>query len=186
MANKQPPSVTEARREIPRMLQTIRDRDYYSVVRDFFELSAISVRNTFDFTKRDEFEKRYMNVAKQYSRDQLETFASCLGLFMGEIEAAKNGSGEFRDFAGELYMDSGTSNGKAGQFFTPYHVSHLMSECTLNKDEVLGRFENDPDHVLTLYEPTCGAGGLIVASIDVLNGGTALITRGTYLWTAAT
>ena len=45
-----------------------------------------------------------------------------------------------------------------------------MSECTLDKDEVLGRFENDPDHVLTLYEPTCGAGGLIVASIDVLNG----------------
>jgi hypothetical protein len=85
MANKQPPSVTEARREIPRMLQTIRDRDYYSVVRDFFELSAISVRNTFDFTKRDEFEKRYMNVAKQYSRDQIETFASCLGLFMGEM-----------------------------------------------------------------------------------------------------
>ena len=169
MANKRPPSVTEARREIPRMLQTIRDRDYYSVVRDFFELSAISVRNTFDFTKRDEFEKRYLNVAKQYSRDQLETFASCLGLFMGEIEAAKNGSGEFRDFAGEIYMDSGTSNGKAGQFFTPYHVSHLMSECALDKDEVLGRFENDPDHVLTLYEPTCGAGGLIVASIDVLN-----------------
>ena len=60
------------------MLQTIRDRDYYSVVRDFFELSAISVRNTFDFTKRDEFEKRYLNVAKQYSKDQLETFASCL------------------------------------------------------------------------------------------------------------
>ena len=90
MANKRQPSVTEARREIPRMLQTIRDRDYYSVVSDFFELSAISVRNTFDFTKREEFEKRYLNVAKQYSRDQLETFASCLGLFMGEIEAAKN------------------------------------------------------------------------------------------------
>ena len=57
-----------------------------------------------------------------------------------------------------------------GNYITPYHVSHLMSECTLNKDEVLGRFDNDPDHVLTLYEPTCGAGGLIVASIDVLNG----------------
>ena len=56
---------------------------------------------------------------------------------------------------------------QGGAVLTPYHVSHLMSECTLDKDEVLGRFENDPDHVLTLYEPTCGAGGLIVASIDV-------------------
>ena len=170
MANKRPPSVTEARREIPRMLQTIRDRDYYSVVRDFFELSAISVRNTFDFTNRDEFEKRYLNVARQYSSDQLETFASCLGLFMGEIDAAKNGSGEFRDFAGEIYMDSGTSNGKAGQFFTPYSVSQCMARINFPKDEVLAKLGSDPNRVLTIYEPTCGAGGLIVAAIDALNG----------------
>ena len=115
-------SVKECRREIPRMLQTIRDRDYYTVVRDFFELSAISVRNTVDLTKHEEYEQRYNNTAKKYSKEQLEVFASCLGLFMGEINAAINGSGEFRDFAGEIYMDSGTSNGKAGQFFTPYHV----------------------------------------------------------------
>lgn len=162
-------SVKECRREIPRMLQTIRDRDYYSVVRDFFELSAIAVRNNVDLTKRDEYEQRYNNTAKKYSKEQLEVFASCLGLFMGEINAAINGSGEFRDFAGEIYMDSGTSNGKAGQFFTPYHVSHVMAACTLNRDEVEARFNEDPDHVLTLYEPTCGAGGLVVAAIDVLN-----------------
>lgn len=67
-------------------------------------------------------------------------------------------------------MDSGTSNGRAGQFFTPYHVSHLMAECSLERDEVLGRIGKDPDDVITIYEPTCGAGGLIVASIDVLKG----------------
>ena len=168
MANKRQPSVTEARREIPRMLQTIRDRDYYSVVSDFFELSAISVRNTFDFTNRDEFEKRYLNVAKQYSKDQLETFASCLGLFMGEIEAAKNGSGEFRDFAGEIYMASGTNSKGLGQFFTPYHVSRLMAECNVEKERFAAEIENDPDRVITFYDPTCGAGGLMVAAIDVM------------------
>ncbi len=158
-----------ARKEIPRMLSEIRDRDYYSVVRDFFELSAISIRNTVDLTKHEEYEKRYLNTAKQYSKEQLGIFSSCLGLFMSEIHEAMNGSRGFRDFAGEIYMDSGTSNGKAGQFFTPYNVSHLMAECTLNRDEVEAKFSEDPDHVLTLYEPTCGAGGLIVASIDVLN-----------------
>ena len=158
-----------ARKEIPRMLSEIRDRDYYSVVRDFFELSAISIRNTVDLTKHDEYEKRYLNTAKQYSKEQLGIFANCLGLFMGEINAAINGSGEFRDFAGEIYMDSGTNNGKAGQFFTPYHVSHVIAASTLNRDEVEARFNEDPDHVITLYEPTCGAGGLVVASIDVLN-----------------
>lgn len=53
-------------------------------------------------------------------------------------------------------MNSGTSNGRAGQFFTPYHVSHLMAECSLERDEVLGRIGKDPDDVITIYEPTCG------------------------------
>lgn len=161
--------MTTARKEIPKLLSGIRDRDYYTVVRDFFELSAISIRNAVDLTKREEYEQRYRNTANKYSKEQLEIFATCLGLFMGEINEAIHGNGEFRDFAGEIYMDSGTSNGKAGQFFTPYNVSHLMAESTLNRDEVESKFSEDPEHVLTLYEPTCGAGGLIVASIDVLN-----------------
>ena len=172
MASKKnrPVLVTEARREIPRLLQTIRDRDYYSVVSDFFELSAISVRNNVDLgPEHDKLEKRYLDIASKYKREQLEVFASALGLFIGEINAAMNGGALFRDFAGEIYMDSGTSNGRTGQFFTPYHVSRLMASCTLERDEVLLRYESDPDHVLTLYEPTCGAGGIIVAAIDVLN-----------------
>lgn len=169
-SNKNRPlSVKECRREIPRMIQTIRDRDYYSVLRDFFELSAISVRNYVDLgAMHDEYERRYVNIAKQYSKEQLEIFATCLGLFMGEINAAINGSGEFRDFAGEIYMDSGTCNGKAGQFFTPYSVSQCMARINLPKDEVRAKLGDDPDHVLTIYEPTCGAGGLVVASIDAL------------------
>ena len=76
----------------------------------------------------------------------------------------------FADWAGEIYMDSGTSTGRAGQFFTPYNVSHLMARSILERDEGLGRIGKDPDDVITIYEPTCGAGGLIVASIDVLKG----------------
>lgn len=164
-----PVSVTEARREITRLLQTIRDRDYYYVVSDFFELSAISVRNNVDYgPEREKFEKRYLDIASKYRKEQLEVFASALGLFIGEINAAMNGGVPFRDFAGEIYMNSGTSNGKAGQFFTPYHVSHLMAEVNFDKDKLKAEIAADPDHVITIAEPTCGAGGLIVAAIDVL------------------
>ena len=66
-------------------------------------------------------------------------------------------------------MDSGTSNGKAGQFFTPYSVSQCMARINFDKDKLKAEIAADPDHVITIAEPTCGAGGLIVASIDALN-----------------
>ena len=162
-------SVTEARREIQRMLQTIRDRDNYSVISDFFEMSAISVRNNVDFSReRESYERRYMEIAAGYRKQELDTFAEALGVFMGWIDSALKGDAPFSDFAGEIYMDSGTSNGKAGQFFTPYHVSHLMASCNFDTEKMKLEIAEDPDRVITIAEPTCGAGGLIVASMEVL------------------
>ena len=44
-----------------------------------------------------------------------------------------------------------------------------MARINLPKDEVRAKLGDDPNRVLMIYEPTCGAGGLIVASIDELN-----------------
>lgn len=159
------------RNEICKMLNSIQGRDNYSVIRDFFELSAISVRNTVDNSKeRESYERRYMEITGSYGKKDLEIFAGALGVFMGWIDSAMKGDAPFRDFAGEIYMDSGTSNGKAGQFFTPYHVSHLMAECNFDTERLKAEIAADPNHVITIAEPTCGAGGLIVAAIDVLRG----------------
>ena len=157
--------------EIARMLGSIHDRDHYTVLRDFFELSAISIRNAVDFGRdRDTYEMRYKAIAEKYRKEYLDIIANAFAMLGAQILKAANGDIPFADWAGEIYMDSGTSNGRAGQFFTPYHVSHLMAECSLERAEVLGRIGKNPDDVLTIYEPTCGAGGLIVASIDVLKG----------------
>ena len=148
----------------------VRDRDHYTVIRDFFELSAISIRNNFDFCpEHANLEKRYMEIAQGYKKEYLEGFATALGLLCRKIQDAVNGNAPFADWAGELYMDSGTSNGKAGQFFTPYSVSQCMARINFPKDEVRAKLGDDPNRVLTICEPTCGAGGLIVASIDALN-----------------
>jgi hypothetical protein len=157
--------------DIARMLGSIHDRDHYTVLRDFFELSAISIRNAVDFGReRDTYERRYKAIAEKYRKEYLDIIASAFAMLGSQILKAANGDIPFADWAGEIYMNSGTSNGRAGQFFTPYHVSHLMAECSLECDEVLGRIGKDHDDVITIYEPTCGAGGLIVASIDVLKG----------------
>ena len=157
-------------KDIADILGMIHDRDHYTVIRDFFELSAISIRNNFDHgNEYANLEKRYMEIARGYKKEYLEGFAKAFGLLGEKIRSAVEGNAPFADWAGELYMDSGTSNGKAGQFFTPYSVSQCMARINFPKDEVLAKLGSDPNRVLTIYEPTCGAGGLIVAAIDALN-----------------
>lgn len=157
-------------KDIADILGMIHDRDHYTVIRDFFELSAISIRNNFDHgPEHSNLEKRYTEIAQGYKKEYLEGFAKALGLLGEKIRSAVEGNAPFADWAGELYMDSGTSNGKAGQFFTPYSVSQCMARINFHKDEVLAKLGSDPNRVLTIYEPTCGAGGLIVAAIDALN-----------------
>lgn len=157
-------------KDISQIFDMVRDRDNYTVIRDFFELSAISIRNNFDHgPEHANLEKRYTEIAQGYKKEYLEGFATALGMLGKKIQDAVNGNAPFADWAGELYMDSGTSNGKAGQFFTPYSVSQCMARINFPKDEVLAKLGSDPNRVLTIYEPTCGAGGLIVASIDALN-----------------
>lgn len=154
---------------IAKILNRIQGHDNYTVISDFFELSAIAIRNNVDHGKeREAYEQRYLSVVKKYRKEDLEVFVEALAVFMGWIEKAMNGDIPFRDFAGEIYMASGTSSDKAGQFFTPYSVSHLMAECNFDKDKLKVEITADPDHVVTIYEPTCGAGGLIVAEIEVL------------------
>jgi hypothetical protein len=155
--------------EIAKILSGIQDQDNYTVISDFFEMSAIAIRNNVDHGReRDKYEQRYLQIVKKYKREQLDLFVNALAVFSGWIKKAMDGDIPFRDFAGEIYMDSGTSNGKAGQFFTPYHVSKLMAECNFDKDKLKAEIAEDPDRVITIAEPTCGAGGLIVAAIDVL------------------
>jgi len=157
-------------KDIADILGSVRDRDHYTVIRDFFELSAISIRNNFDHgNEYANLEKRYTEIAQGYKNEYLEGFSMALGMLGKKIQDAVNGNAPFADWAGELYMDSGTSNGKAGQFFTPYSVSQCMARINFPKDDVMAKLGDDPNRVLTIYEPTCGAGGLIVASIDALN-----------------
>lgn len=155
--------------EIAKRLRSIHDRDYYSVLGDFFEASAISVKNAVDLNDRDFYENRFADIAKSYGEKGMKIFAECLSLFTDEIHKAIHGDAMFRDFAGELYMSSGTNSKGLGQFFTPYHVSRLMAECNIDKDRFLEEIEENPDRVITFYEPTCGAGGLMVAAIDVMH-----------------
>ena len=133
---------------------------------DVFECGAIAISNRFDMRQAERREERYLQIVKNYDRDMLqvltEVFAEIYQLLSQQINPAVG----FNDYLGELYMKSETSNKHAGQFFTPYCVSKCCAAVTINEAIVNEHIEQDK--ILTLNEPTCGAGGMILAAADIL------------------
>lgn len=59
------------------------------------------------------------------------------------------------------YMELGLGNKHNGQYFTPYSVSYMMARLLMaDKKEEL---ENGKRDFISILDPACGAGGMIVA-----------------------
>lgn len=133
---------------------------------DIFECGALAIANRFPTPYYDEREKRYLQIIKKYDKDLqsliVDIFAQIYLLLSQQINPAVG----FRDYLGEIYMQSGTSNDKTGQFFTPYDVSKLCAEMSINAKVIEDAIEQDA--ILTLNEPACGAGGMVIAAVDIL------------------
>jgi hypothetical protein len=129
------------------------------VFRDFCELSAITIRNTVDPTGWDAREARYHEIAQGYSREEFERFPQVLAELTLELEKGLS------DVLGKLYMSLDLGNEVLGQFFTPFEVSIVMAKMTvgeLPKQLAAGK------EFITVQEPACGSGGMILAMADTL------------------
>jgi len=79
----------EHKKEIWRIFEGFTDRDFYSVLADFFELSAISLRNSVHIGRtHGEYEERYARTIQKYTPEQFKMFATALGLLMDDIHAS--------------------------------------------------------------------------------------------------
>lgn len=133
---------------------------------DLFECGAIAISNRFDKPQAEKREERYLQIINKYDRDMrfliTEMFAEIYLLLSQQIEPDVG----FNDYLGEFYMKSETNNSHAGQFFTPYCVSKCCAEITI--DDVSVKEAIKKDKILTLSEPACGSGGMVLAAADVL------------------
>ena len=138
-----------------------RHRHRYEVFRDFVTLSALSVQNSMrDFMPADRYqalETEYLATVKRYDTEEATEFARLLARVVFLLEA------EPRDILGQLYMELELGNTNTGQFFTPPEVSELMARVTYG-DEL----KNIERPFITLCEPACGAGGMILAFVKVM------------------
>lgn len=136
----------------------LRDIDYskntVTKFSDFLSLSAYSLAQPFYNSK--EIEEKYKNISKNYSLPQLEKFAHLIAIVTLALEE------KMQDFLGQIFMSNDMGSGYKGQFFTPYHVSKLMSEMVGYNVKV----DLENKEIITLSEPCCGSGGMVIAFAD--------------------
>ena len=135
---------------------------------DLFECGAIAIANQVDFTLKNEREERYLQIIRGYSKPEQEQLTEIFGKIYMLLSSVVYSDGAFNDYLGEIFMRCNLGNPNAGQFFTPYHISRLMALATLDESSVQQKADND--EVITINDPCCGGGGMLVAALDVLNG----------------
>ena len=109
--------------------------------------------------RAEELEQRYMRAIEPYKDDEARyEFPKMMALAMMNTKG--------RDFLGEVAGEGEFLDSRLGQFFTPYQVSRMTAEMTLHDVEgVVAR-----EGYITLQEPACGAGAMILAAADVVEG----------------
>lgn len=123
----------------------------YEIFTDWIEVSALAMANSTCIIQNKHWqarEEKYKTIMNKYSHEEQIKFCEMLAWFVEDIEDNP------RDVLGEAFMRSGMGADAAGQFFTPFNISLLMAEMSV---------ENYKDGEITLNEPSCGSGGGVIA-----------------------
>lgn len=126
--------------------------DTYTVFRDFCEMAALSFHNS--ILHDSAIEERYLKIVKGYEPDKVNLFSHMLA----ELTLAMED--EITDHLGHAFNDLELANKHRGQFFTPYDLSRAIAELTID-DSLKQRIAENG--FITVAEPACGSGGMIVA-----------------------
>lgn len=130
-------------------LETIASRGFgrYDVFRDWVRLMLAALQRDDD---------QYLSVLDAYKRgrdrDRGERNADLFAAAFGELQELMGETN--RDVLGEAYERWGMQSEQFGQHFTPHNVAASMVELQATVD--------DPDPPVTIGDPACGSGRLLV------------------------
>ena len=134
-------------------------RSPYEVFCDWIKCMAIAISNNQTFFRDkiwQEREQLYIDTIKKYSEEEKNNFVKMRELLVSEME------NHMGDILGEIFMKSDMGSKINGQFFTPYAVNQATARTLIKQTKP------DKNGVYHLYEPTCGAGGMIIAMAQCL------------------
>lgn len=149
--------------ETVKLLHSLQGRyTLWSIWQDFIQMFAISVANVFPGPYREAREKRYLDIAKKYSKEELNVFAELMAQVVIGMETNPD-----QDFLGELFMAMELGSNWHGQFFTPYDLCRAMAAIEFSGDIVKAQIEEKG--FIGVSDPACGAGALLIAFANECN-----------------
>lgn len=121
----------------------------YEIFADWVKMMALSMANAIQY--KEFREKEYNETIKRYNPAEQDKLFEMIAWL---VEWADQ---EYYDMLGYIYMHLELGSKKAGQFFTPYHICQVMAKT----QDLNGEFTK-------VNEPTCGAGGNIIALAEAM------------------
>ena len=155
------PAPAEHRKQFIKAFESLaHHRERHDVLADFLTMAVCAIRKTTlpPGQAADAVEAEYMAVVKRNAPDDVRKMPQLLGITALAIQDGGC------DFLGQVVGDLELLNEHMGQFFTPYDVSRMIAEITLADAGELIREKG----FITVAEPACGAGGMIIAAADVI------------------
>jgi len=140
----------------------------WEVWKDMVWMFAIAISNSVDKRYAEGREKTYMSIVKKYTKQEVDLFVELYGLLYKSIIARTESScSSWGDFLGEMFMNLNLGNELGGQFFTPYHVCHMMSRATIEHDLPTLQKEISEKGYFSCYDGAVGAGAMLIAAAEV-------------------
>ena len=140
--------------------------DHTRYISNIFECGALAISNSVDLSQFDDREKRYKQIIAEYNETAQKGICEIFSKIFLMCSSVVYDNGIFGDYLGDLFMRLNQGNKHAGQFFTPYNVSKMMAEIIITEEKIRQSTENDG--VMTIADPCCGGGGMIMAALSTL------------------
>ncbi len=161
MVSKQSRNNTTAlsKNKFAESLHTISHRfSLFTVFDDFLSMSIAACTQNLQ-TKKSWYEDEYLETIAKYKDSELRhEFPKAFAYLVTEMEE-RVVSSLGNDVLGDFF-EQNISNGRNGQFFTPYPICKFMASIT-HTDKVC---DNETIEPLRILDPACGSGRMLLAS----------------------
>lgn len=139
-------------------------RSLWQVYQDCIEMVALSIQNSCELydTRRQNNEKRYLNIVNTYNKKEVEIMVQIYAKFIEMLE-----ENPFQDLLGDLYMRLDLGSKSIGQFFTPYNVAKMMASIAYDAESIKEKIKEKG--FITLSEPCIGGGANVIAFCEILH-----------------
>lgn len=159
-------AVAHLKREFVKTLNSIdTSKEGHRLFSDWLEITALALHqlayHSRQLSKDDtfqQFEDKYLEAIKGYSREQLNQMGGMMHMTLKAHEM------QFGDFLGEIAGENNFLNSNLGQVFTPHALCKLLAGVSMaNAQEVI-----DQKGTIRVADPAAGSGNMLIATAEVL------------------